>query len=1094
MRWPLPFCLFVLAQQALARVPMGAFPDCSRENLAACPSDIGEYSWDRVSWVPENSEATIRPAELEVGSGIALDVAVRYSAGRWDVPLAVADSGIEWWDGDLLYKIMLNADELPKPQGDGCIADSYDCDGNGLVNLADYARDPRVKIDAGRDRADDRLDPSDVLYTFSNGVDDDGNGFIDDIAGWDFFDFDNDPFAEPETELSGHGSGVMTEAAGEGDDGGSIGVCPDCAVIPMRVGDVFITDGDRVAMAVAYAADRGAGAMTMAVGALSHSQFTRDAIQYADEHGMVIVSAAGDENSWHHNFPANEAPILYVHSVRSNTMDEGAGKVYSYQSFFNCNNFGPRLDLVAPSNACATGAAAKIGGAAAMLKGAAKSAGVDLTPAEVRALLRTSADDIHLSAEELAISRTYPSGPGWDAFYGYGRLNIGRAVERAVTGDIPPTAQITAPRWWNFESLDGGDIAIEAKILNPRSPSVSWTVEYGTGLDPQTWTPLATGSGAQNGVIATIPGAQVADVVFGDVTSSMPVMERIERAHAPAVTARVTVTDANGRSSSDRLTFWVHRDTTALEGFPRLLDGSGEASVMLADVDGEPGDEVIAATGSGTVHAYQVGGGELPGWPVQTAEIPPLAAGWDQSRAYQSGLTPGREGIIASPAVGDLDGDGLPEVVAASLRGRVYAWHADGSPVSGFPIQLSPRTAAERGPDGRSWDWGVIAAPVLVDIDGDEALEVLIAGLDQRLYLFHGDGAPVTGYPITVCLPELCSTKGSRIVSSPAVGDIDGDGDLDVTLGTNEIPPGSAGLIYAIDLGTAAILPGFPVERDGLIQNRQILPVIGEGHPASPAIGDFDADGRLEIASNAMLGVEGLVGSDGVPTLSPSYLASDFGDDASFQEASFASVANNPVVADVDGDGTLDLVTGGSSTTYLVSLALTRVLEYGHAVGAWSGATGQFLPGFPRMVDDVSFLGTPSVVDVTGDGKPEVLYGTGGGFVYAWDASGALADGFPKFTGGWMIGSPAAGDVDDDGFIDVAVATREGWLFVWRTAGRADQPIGWGSARHDPHNTGNAATPMPVRLGPPEGCCQRRSGGTAAVLLLPLLVALRRRR
>jgi hypothetical protein len=268
MRWSLPLSIAILATPALAAVPIGPYPDCSVDNLSGCPNDLNENSWDKVSWVPQSSHDSVRPAELAMGSGVSLDKALRYSAGRWDTPLAVADSGISWDDTDLIDKVALNTGELPKPEGDGCIPDSYDCDGNGLVNVQDYARDPRVKIDAGRDIADDRLDPSDVLYTFSNGVDDDGNGYIDDIAGWDFFDFDNDPFPEPETELSSHGTGVMSEAVAEGDDGGRIGMCPNCSLIPMRVGDVFITDGDRVAMAVAYAADRGAVAMTMAVGAL----------------------------------------------------------------------------------------------------------------------------------------------------------------------------------------------------------------------------------------------------------------------------------------------------------------------------------------------------------------------------------------------------------------------------------------------------------------------------------------------------------------------------------------------------------------------------------------------------------------------------------------------------------------------------------------------------------------------------------------------------------------------------------------------------------------------------------------------------------
>ena len=81
-----------------------------------------------------------------------------------------------------------------------------------------------------------------------------------------------------------HGTGVMREAAGEGGNGSGIGVCPNVPVIPLRVGDSFITDGGRVAEAIAYAADMQAVAATLAVGALSNSEATT-AVQVC--HDMV---------------------------------------------------------------------------------------------------------------------------------------------------------------------------------------------------------------------------------------------------------------------------------------------------------------------------------------------------------------------------------------------------------------------------------------------------------------------------------------------------------------------------------------------------------------------------------------------------------------------------------------------------------------------------------------------------------------------------------------------------------------------------------------------------------------------------------------
>ena len=70
---------------------------------------------------------------------------------------------------------------------------------------------------------------------------------------------------------------VARSAAGEGDNGGEIGHCPNCAIVPLRVGDTFITDGGRCAEAIAYGTDMGVAGITMAVGALSNSDATTEA-------------------------------------------------------------------------------------------------------------------------------------------------------------------------------------------------------------------------------------------------------------------------------------------------------------------------------------------------------------------------------------------------------------------------------------------------------------------------------------------------------------------------------------------------------------------------------------------------------------------------------------------------------------------------------------------------------------------------------------------------------------------------------------------------------------------------------------------------
>ena len=112
--------------------------------------------------------------------------------------------------------------------------------------------------------------------------------------------------------------------------------------------------------------------------------------------------------------------------------------------------------------------------------------------------------------------------------------------------------------------------------------------------------------------------------------------------------------------------------------------------------------------------------------------------------------------ILASPAAGDLDRDGSPEIVAADLEGKVYAWNAKGQRVlteeanpaySGKPLE--PFENVRKGPQNRT-QHGFLGSPVLGDLDGDDEPEIVAAGMDRHLYAWHGDGSPVDGFPVLV--------------------------------------------------------------------------------------------------------------------------------------------------------------------------------------------------------------------------------------------------------------------------------------------------------------------------------------------------------
>lgn len=1155
MRLPLLIVLSLLLAPASARaeVPLGTYPGCGdSEDLSVCPLEVGG-NWTMWNFTPSVVLDRIRPEEIELGIGNGVLPAWQISTGRWDSIVAVADSGIKWQEYDLANKIFLNTGELPVPQdADGVDAAGHDLDGNGLVNLRDYAADPRVAIDAGDWRSDHMLDPSDLIHTFSDGVDDDGNGYIDDIAGWDFFEMDNDPFATNEEAYGDHGTGVMRNAGAEGENGSRIGVCPNCAILPLRVGDSFITTGAIVADAVGFAITHQATAMTAALGGMSNPPVLEELMARAWDEGLVIVAAAGDETSMHRNLPASNEHALYVHSISGDDAEwVNSG---SFLRFVNCNNFGPRMELVAATrNSCATGAVAYIAGAVGLLDSIGhEQLEVPLSAPELYQLLIGSATDVDVAESQgpTPDPDLFPSYPGWDQYFGYGRLNVGVAAQAIVAGAIPPVATIESPDWFEYLPRTFVD---EAGVLHPgvdvvevvgtvgaeRAGSFTWTLQWGVGTDvpPDGWTSAGSGSGegtfegvlgelAVGEVLAAVAegcdGADVyADPLEGtgiEPAYSCPPLERRdgilgrnERLDPFGLSFRLEVTDDLGRVGRHRRQIYLREDPRLLPGFPIEL-ASGESSPALADLDGDGVFEIVQADAGGEVHVFNGFGEELPGWPNSVAPAPPWDPEDDRNHLAASGhadlSAAGRQNILASVAVGALEGTGPPDVVAATLNGELYAWRADGSLRAGFPVTMDYANCAnELRDDSHRYDCGFFASPTLADLDGDGALEILQPGMDQWLYVWRADGSMQPGWPLKVQDPtfEAIADREGRILSSPAVGDIDGDGDPDIVLGTSQTAGsefGGYGMLYALNTD-GTILEGWPLTLFAGFAGA--LPYIGEGVVVSPALADLDGDGDLEIAANAIADQGAIYHHDGTVALDFVAIADAFGPEANTDEAAVLMMAANGAFADANADGHPDWFVGGSGIGYGGNiLSWATKFDHDHVLLGYSGAAddeGRSRPlwGFPRQMEDIQFFTSPVAADLDGDGRSEVIAGSML-TLRAFNAEGAEPAGFPLFTGGWLLGTPAVGDVDGDGMLDVVTTTREGTLLAWRTDAPADTLVEWAMLGHDARRTGNYHTPLPGQRGPEaseeEGCAVGAGPGTVGLagLLLTALGSSRRRR
>ncbi len=130
--------------------------------------------------------------------------------------------------------------------------------------------------------------PNEVL----NGKDDDENGYVDDMIGWDFVDDDNNPF-----DSSGHGthiSGIIAASTGNGK--GVAGVNPAARIMVLKVMNFLGRGhGSRTGEAMFYAVENGARVINLSVGSEELTIVERKALAYANLKGVVVVVAAGNQ-------------------------------------------------------------------------------------------------------------------------------------------------------------------------------------------------------------------------------------------------------------------------------------------------------------------------------------------------------------------------------------------------------------------------------------------------------------------------------------------------------------------------------------------------------------------------------------------------------------------------------------------------------------------------------------------------------------------------------------------------------------------------------------------------------------------------------
>lgn len=934
-----------------------------------------------------------------------------------------------------------------------------------------------------------------------NGEDDDNNGLPDDVNGWSF-----DGNSADVSDRDGHGTHVAGIIAAQDNNGkGVVGVAPDVKIMPVQVfsssaGSGVTSSAFTLARGLYYAAQKGADVINNSWKTCSNYcpsvPVVEDAVRTAYNAGAVVVFAAGNDNidvrdlsplnmpeaivvsattptdvkasfsNWglidvaapgagNENDPNVTAPIAGILSLRSTTCQSSEACNATYQ----LPNGVPYSRLWGTSFA-----APAVSGAAALIMALKPS----YTQEQVRQVLRRTSTDVGTS--------------GFDVGTGYGRLDVGAIASEQT----PLTAFIRMPLRFTSNSVGIAGQAFGSQFAN-------YTLHYGVGRNPTTWTQLYTSTTQQQSGLYSWNPSTLAD---GDYTIRLRAtktngavyedrhiitLDRVGLASpAPFGTVsgnNVSIVGSAAPGDFQSYTLQVRRlDTGALVNGISLTN-NGQAPVLNSTLGVWNTQGLAAGHYKVTLNVTRAGNKvtsesvafvfdplKHAGFPVQLpvqSFVTPtpfraltvtdvnssgpaeIVTGWgDQVFVYTGNGTTlssgwptslNQKGYFKAAVVGDIDGDGQKEVVASTTLGWVFVWSASGASKPGWPKSFASESVDV----------------TLGDVNRNGVLDVVVVEEFSKVHVFTGTGSNLPGWPVSIA-----------DVHGPArVADLNRDNTNEVIVGAGYSP------IKLYVLGsTGLVQTGWP---------RNVASGGGDFPSGQPVIGDMDDDGDLEIVT---------VTSDGV-NASNSYVHIWQHNGTVLRSWSPNALHVRPaVLADVDGDGSLEVLTTVINTNGSSSLQVRN--GNGVSLSGWPKTAPQAPNGWTEFT-------SPIVADIDGDARNEVIVGRRTEFastefnemfgfgvqVYSYNGSLLTSLNRPTF-GSWSkpTMSPTLAEIDGDGKLELlwldalegemggdGFSTRHVRVHAWDLTASTSRAQSWTAERADARGSGLAQNVVPFQ-------------------------------
>ena len=429
------------------------------------------------------------------------------------------------------------------------------------------------------------------------------------------------------------------------------------------------------------------------------------------------------------------------------------------------------------------------------------------------------------------------------------------------------------------------------------------------------------------------------------------------------------------------------------------------STTALGDLDLDGDLDLLAGSREGPVTTVVSHDGDLAHWVVDGGHNPLIFSD---------------VGFRSAPALGDLDADGDLDVVSGDTVGNFHYFQNTGSRTA---PQVVERTGSAN-PLG-AFNIGAGSVPFLVDFDSDGDLDAFVGNASGLVFYLANIGTPST--PVFQVSNNPLEGVDFGSDAKIAFGDLDADGDLDFVTGNR------AGELRYFE----TIAPDFISEITGL-EN----PLLDAGFflytYLAPALADIDGDGDLDFVSGNQLGGFRYLENVGSAT------DAEFAEPAPLGPTAYASVdtgLSTPAFGDLDGDGDLDLVSGAQDGYFsFFENFVPRPRISAPLTGVANPLAGQ----------DVGALSAPALADLDRDGDVDLLAGENGGtFRYFENTGSVLTPGFVPRTGaanplnGRDVGNeskPTFADLDGDGDFDLLSGRLAGDFSYFQNTGNARTP------------------------------------------------------